>query len=96
MRYKVALKKHSLRQLLLENFTLKKKACLMRDFLLLQAYKDRKELKTTYIFYSWSFKSRFLKEDFCCFVWDFGFFLHIKQSRAAEFPLFLFYRAAWS
>lgn len=46
----------------------------MRGFLLLQAYKDRKELKTTYIFYSWSFKSMFLKEDFCCFVWDFGFF----------------------
>lgn len=69
----------------------------MRD-ILLQAYKDRKELKTTYIFYSWSFKSRFLKEDFCCFsfcAW-FGilfflfFFLHINQSRAAEFPLFLF------
>lgn len=64
----------------------------MKDFLL-QAYKDRKELKTTYIFNSWSFKSRFLKEDFCCFSLcaSFGILvLHIKQSRAAEFPLFLF------
>lgn len=97
MRYKVALKKLFKTVVIWKLHTEKK--LVWWGIFLFQAYKDRKELKTTYIFYSWSFKSRFFKEDFCCFspsvLWDFFFFSH-QTIQSSRIPLISIYRAAWS